>query len=880
MGFFSFGLVVVLLVAFEFEGVHAKSHRDKGNGGSPSSSSKVPDHLAFMDEDMYELLQTLTLEQKIGQMVQLDSVTFLQPGTYEINQTLLDSFTGYWAVGSFLNSPFSSQDVLQGSQGPKSWFTVEEWREFIGTIQESALKNQGIPIIYGLDSVHGAIYVHNATIFPQQINCAASFNPGLVELMGSITAKDTRAAGIPWIFAPILGIAVQPLWPRVYETFGEDPLLASVMGAAIITGMQGGPPNTTSPVKAAACMKHFIGYSNPRSGKDRTPSWIDDRYLYQYFVPSFRAAVQAGVLTAMESYNEINGIPLASSQEYLVDLLRNTLGFEGMLVTDYQEIENLYYEHHLAESTFDATRISMQETSIDMSMVAGDTTFGEFLLELVQSGVVNESRVDVSAGRVLMLKKLLNLFDEPMPQLPLDALPPGSPEDLDVALQLASESIVLLENNGVLPLAAGTQQQILLLGPSINSIPNLSGGWTIHWQGALSNEDFVGNCCTILQGISGLTNNTYPYLEGCAINGSYTQEQFDAAVNAASQADVVILALGEAPYAELHGDIDDLSLPQGQLDLLQAVIATGTPTVLILVEGRPRVLNGANDGAAAVIWAGLPGPQGGNAIASILFGNTNPSGKLPITYPSATGNAPIQYWHKWSDEPTYDPEWEFGTGLSYTNFTYSDLRVYPSVLDSPNSTLEISLTLSNTGSWVGKETVLVFVSEQWRIVTPEVKMLRAFQKTGLLFPGDVETVEFSIPVVNFGFYGPDDTFQLEASNFTIQVGPLTGAFQLNFTGPVDIDTPSSTSSDESPQERASQHSCDEGSSHKKQDSHQHQGQSSPQQRRKDVIEVTQQEAFLAVFTALVVGFAMGIAVSFCTVTKQQPLQKGGYKGLF
>lgn len=650
-------------------------------------------------------------------------------------------------------------------------------------------------MIFGLDSVHGAIYVKGATIFPHQINAAASFNVDATKEFGRITAKDTKAAGIPWLFAPILGIAVQPGWSRVMETFGEDPYLAGQLGAATVRGMQGGETGDgpmSSPQAAAACAKHFIGYSNSENGHDRAPTVIPDRHLLEYFVPSFQAAFDAGVATVMNAYTEINGETMATSHKYLTELLRDVMGFSGMMVTDWGEIKNQFGFHHTAASEKEATKLAMTRTSIDMSMVPASPNvveYGQDLRDMLADGTVREQHITVAAGRVLQLKKDLGLFDDPHLESALQLIDTvGQEADRLVAKEIAKESLVLLKNDpidgdGQLALPLRPSQKVFLTGPHSNSRRLLCGGWTLHWQGPVddSETEFPYQQETISQALTRLRSARAAHVFGNANGGVVTQPGLQlahgsaefitsttdtgnacsgdcattrqAAIDAAASddTDVIVLVLGEEVYTEKPGDIDDLELPLPMRQYAQDLIATGKPVIAVLVEGRPRLLRGCLDGAKAVVWAGLPGPEGGAAIAELLQGEFSPSGRMPITYPKFN-NGVTYYWHKhshqcnsvgpqsvvtdpildrfphWGNGPSTQPggcqtEWDFGDGLSYTTFEYSDMTLSAPSLsqsDLAQDGLDVSVVVTNSGGTESKHTVLLFLSDDYRIISPEV----------------------------------------------------------------------------------------------------------------------------------------------------------------
>jgi beta-glucosidase len=719
-----------------------------------------------------KLLASLSLKEKIGQMTQLTCGVFLN-NDFSINTPALIQAVQEYGVGSFLNSPFAG-GALNGKPG----WNATEWINFITQIQTINMKysNASIPMLYGIDSIHGATYVYGATFFPHNTGVAATFNTDLAQAAGAINAKDTRTAGLPWLFGPVLGLGVQPLWPRIYETFGEDPYLTSQMGVAIIRGMQGS--NISLPTSVAATAKHYFGYSDPKSGKDRTPAWIPKRFLLQYFVRPFAAAFDAGVSTIMVNSGEINGIPMHASYELLTTLLRDELGFEGVAVSDWQDIEKLNFYHHIASTLEEAVDIGIT-AGLDMSMVPQDYTFPTILYSLVSSGQINESRIDESVARILKLKVDLGLFQNPFPDPNNPNIATiGSQADREVALNTARESITLLSNKNVnnkplLPLSTGLTK-VLVTGPAGNSLVNQNGGWSLHWGGGQDDSQFPFGS-TIYSGISTIVGADHvSYLPGASFTDVI---DLDAVVAAAQSSQVAIVAVGEAPESETLGDTNDLALSPSQMTLIQAIAATGTPTVVVLVEPRPRILTTALTNVSALLMAYLPGSEGGQAIAEILFGVVNPSGKLPITYPQFSGDIGVTYYHKYSEIEATSPLFEFGYGLSYTAFTYGPIQLSSSTVNIGQN-LTLSVTVTNSGSVAGKEAVLLYVSDVYASITPEVKLLKRFQKSNLLAPGTSQTFTFSLTTLDLSFYGIKDTLVAEPGLFIVQIGTQTANFTL------------------------------------------------------------------------------------------------------
>ncbi|MBX5477516.1 MAG: glycoside hydrolase family 3 C-terminal domain-containing protein [Pyrinomonas methylaliphatogenes] len=727
-----------------------------------------------------ELLKRMTLREKIGQMTQLEigMVTTGRDQDLRIDPAKLEKAIVEYGVGSILN--------VRDQALP-----IEKWHEIIRQIQEVATKRTrlGIPVIYGIDSIHGANYVQGATLFPQEIGMAATWNPELMRRLAAVAARETRAAGIPWSFSPVLDIGRQPLWPRFYETFGEDPYLAKVMGAAYVRGMEG--DDISSPQHVAACMKHYVGYSFPLSGRDRTPAWIPEHYLREYFLPSFAAAVQAGAHTVMINSAEVNGIPGHINRHLLTDVLRGELGFQGFVVSDWEDIKKLVSQWRVAANEKEATRMAVM-AGIDMSMVPSDYSFSDLLLQLVQEGAVPESRIDEAVRRILRVKFDLGLFDNPFPDPSLrNQL--GSREAQQLSLQAARESITLLKNEkDLLPLSKSAK--VLVTGPTADSLIPLNNGWTYVWQGS-EESLYPKDKLTIRQAIEAkVGRSNVVYVPGTKIvrasggpsNATPTDIDVEvdiaAAARAARDVDAVILCLGEGSYAETPGNITDLTLGEPQLRLAEALAATGKPIVLVLVEGRPRVISRIADKMQAIVMAYNPSNEGGQAIADVLFGDFNPCGKLPFTYPSAP-NALVTYDRKaFETEATsfgnvpFKPQFEFGHGLSYTTFSYSDLRLSRARLRGDEE-LEVSVTVTNSGKRAGQEVVQLYVRDLVASLTPPGKRLKRFAKIHLE-PGQSKTLTFRLRRDDLAFIGLDGKPVVEPGDFEVMVGGLTGKFTL------------------------------------------------------------------------------------------------------
>ncbi len=726
------------------------------------------------------LLKRMTLEEKVGQMTQL-TIGMISKGrdqNIEIDPEKLEKAIVRYGVGSILNV---SEQAL----------TPEKWQDTIRQIQEVATKKTrlGIPVIYGIDSIHGANYIQGSTLFPQEIGMAATWNPELMKRGSEIAAMETRAAGIPWSFSPVLDIGRQPLWPRFYETFGEDPYLAKVMGVAFVRGLEGS--NVASQDRVASSLKHYMGYSFPLTGRDRTPAWIPENYLREYFLPTFAAAVKARARTVMVNSAEINGIPGHINHHLLTDILRDELGFKGFVVSDWEDIKKLVTIWRVAATEKEATRMAVM-AGIDMSMVPLDYSFSDILIALVKEGAVPQSRIDEAVRRILRVKFELGLFEKPIPDPALKSKI-GLPESRQASLQAARESMTLLKNtNNLLPLSK--DRKVLVTGPTADSLISLNNGWTYVWQGS-EESLYPGDRPTIRRAIeakAGTANVTFfPGTKitrpaGSSSNNTPTDVEAEvdipAAVRAAGSADVVMLCLGEGSYTETPGNITDLTLAEPQLRLAEAIEATGKPVVLVLVEGRPRIINRIVDKAGAVLMAYNPGNEGGQAVADVLYGDFNPSGKLPFTYPR-TPNGLITYDHKaFETEDTafgnmaFTPQFEFGRGLSYTTFAYSDLRLGQKTITG-NADLSVSVTVTNSGRRAGKEVVQLYVSDLAASISPAGKRLKRFAKV-FLEPGQSRTLTFKLRSDDLSFIGANNKPVVEAGEFEVMIGGLREKFEL------------------------------------------------------------------------------------------------------
>ncbi len=730
---------------------------------SVSSSAAAKDS-RHINERVKAILSRMTLEEKVGQMTQLTIQTVLHskgPDKGMIDMKKLNEAILEHHVGSFLNVSDSS-------------LSVQSWNRLITTIQDVAMKSRlRIPVIYGIDAIHGATYTKGATLFPQPLNMAATFDTTLLKKEGAITALEVRASGIPWIFYPLMGPGRQPLWSRLYETFGEDPYLAGKMGVSYIEGAQGN--DIGAPDKVATCLKHYVGYGFPLDGKDRTEAWIPWRMMEQYYLPPFKAGVDAGAPTIMVNSAEVNGIPGHANYRLLTEVLRKRWHFKGFVVSDWGDIKNLYSKYHIVSSPEEAVRVAVM-AGVDMSMVPTDYSFYNYLIRLVKAGKVPMWRINQAVSRILKVKFELGLFNNPFPDKHLAAKFASPPSD-SANLEAAEESITLVKNHDhFLPLSKNIK--VLVSGPNADELATMNGGWTITWQGNAENL-YPKNKPNPLQAIEAkIGKQNVTYVQGCTYD-SLTDA--DSAVAAAKNADAVILFLGEHTYAETAGNINSLALPWAQIKLARMLMATGKPVVLVMLEGRPRVINPIVGGSKAILAAFLPGMDGGEALANILFGDANPSGRLPITYPRYV-DALYHYDHGRASVMggnVYDPQWNFGYGLSYTTFKYTDLKISRKRIDEHEHQV-VTVKVTNTGSMAGKDAVLLYLGENYRQVSHPVKQLEGFGKI-YLEPGQSKVVAFTITPEQLSFIGISDKKIIQPGMFEVSVGDLSGKFDV--TGP-------------------------------------------------------------------------------------------------
>ena len=714
-----------------------------------------------LDKKVDALIAKMTLEEKVGQMTEVtsDVVSTTTNGNHQIDADKIKEAILKYHVGSILN--------VSGHAYDRS-----HWYEVISAIQAEAAKDRlNIPVIYGIDAIHGVTYTTGSTLFPQEIAMAATFNRDIAYRAGEITAYETRASYIPWNYSPVLDLGKTPLWPRIYETFGEDPYLIKTMGSSIIRGYQGN--DVGDKYHVAACMKHYLGYGDPLSGKDRTPAWIPDRYMREYFLPPFAEAVKAGAKTLMINSGEINGVPLHASHYMLTDVLRGELHFDGIAVSDWRDIEYLHDRHHIAATQKDAVRIAVN-AGVDMSMVPLDYSFYNYLVELVHEGKVSMARINEAVHRILKVKYELGLFERPVGN-PDDYPKFGSDEFRQVSVNAATEAITLLKNkNNILPLKK--DMKVFVTGPTANTMRSLDGGWSYTWQGEQSDNFAVGKN-TILKAIQqkiGAANVSY------APGASFDSlKNVNDAVKAAEKADVIVLCLGELSYTENVGNIDDLNLPWAQTELANELAKTGKPIVLVMAEGRPRIVTEAESHSSATLMAYFSGNEGGDALASIIFGDANPSGKLPYTYPKYP-NSLNNYYRKNlengnpDDSHGYNPLYEFGFGLSYTTFSYSNLHLSKPDLKE-NEALTVTVDVKNTGQREGKEPVLLYTSQQYASIAPDTKRLRAYDKIDLQ-PGETKTVTFKITSKDLAFVNDVSKTVTEPGEFKLMIGDQVQSF--------------------------------------------------------------------------------------------------------
>lgn len=723
-----------------------------------------------IEAQVEQTLKKLTLEEKIGQMMELVTDLFGandKNGVFYIDEHKTDSILSRYKIGSILNAPNTCAP------------TAKQWEKYIAQIQKISMKRIGIPCVFGLDQNHGSTYTQGGTLFPQNINVAATFNREIARRSAEATAYETRAVSVPWTYSPTVDLGRDARWPRIWENFGEDCYLSSEMGKAMVYGFQGEDPNNIDQYHIATSMKHFMGYGVPWTGKDRTPAYISPADLREKHFAPFLAGLQAGALTVMVNSASVNGMPMHANKDILTGWLKEETGWDGVLITDWADINNLYTREMVAKDKKDALRIAIN-AGIDMIMEPYSCDACGYLIELVKEGKIPMSRIDDACRRVLRMKYRLDLFKNPTQKL--KNYPKfGGEEFAKLALEGATESMVLLKNEGnILPLQHG--KKILLTGPNANQMRCLDGGWSYTWQGHRADE-FAGKYNTIYEAICNEYGKENVILnQGVTYNekGKYWEEnepQIQGAVAAAKDADVIVACIGENSYTETPGNLTDLWLSENQRNLVKALAQTGKPVILVLNEGRPRLIADIEPLAQGIINILIPGNMGGDALANLVSGKSNFSGKMPYTYPKEI-NSLANYDFKKSEEVgtmegAYDynakitQQWGFGYGLSYTTYKYSNLKVSQSDFRH-GDIIKVSVDVKNTGKVAGKESVLLFSSDLIASMVPDGRRLRAFDKVELQ-PGETKTMTFELKADDLAFVGWNGKWRLEEGDFKLMI---------------------------------------------------------------------------------------------------------------
>ena len=729
-----------------------------------------------IEAQVEQTLKKLTLEEKIGQMMELVTDLFGandKNGVFYIDEHKTDSILSRYKIGSILNAPNTCAP------------TAKQWEKYIEQIQKISMKRIGIPCVFGLDQNHGSTYTQDGTLFPQNINVAATFNREIARHSAEATAYETRAVSVPWTYSPTVDLGRDARWPRIWENFGEDCYLSSEMGKAMVYGFQGEDPNNIDQYHIATSMKHFMGYGMPWTGKDRTPAYISPANLREKHFAPFLAGLQAGALTVMVNSASVNGMPMHANKEILTGWLKEETGWDGVLITDWADINNLYTREMVAKDKKDALRIAIN-AGIDMIMEPYSCDACGYLIELVKEGKIPMSRIDDACRRVLRMKYRLDLFKNPTQKL--KNYPKfGGEEFAKLALEGATESMVLLKNEGnILPLQHG--KKILLTGPNANQMRCLDGGWSYTWQGHRTDE-FAGKYNTIYEAFCNEYGKENVILnQGVTYNekGKYWEEnepQILGAVAAAKDADVIVACIGENSYTETPGNLTDLWLSENQRNLVKALAKTGKPVILVLNEGRPRLIADIEPLAQGIIDILIPGNMGGDALVNLVSGKSNFSGKMPYTYPKEI-NSLANYDFKKSEEVgtmegAYDynakitQQWGFGYGLSYTSYQYSNLKVSKSDFRH-GDIIKVSVDVKNTGKVAGKESILLFSSDLVASMVPDGRRLRAFDKVELQ-PGETKTVTFELKADDLAFVGWDRKWRLEEGDFKLMIADQTAS---------------------------------------------------------------------------------------------------------
>ena len=737
---------------------------------------------AKIEAKVDQTLKKLTLEEKVGQMMEI-VIDLLgandNDGVFYIDEHKADSIFSHYKVGSILNAPNTCAP------------TAKQWEKYMAQIQKLSMKRMGVPCIFGLDQNHGSTYTQGGTLFPQNINVAATFNREIARRSAEATAYETRAVSVPWTYSPTVDLGRDARWPRIWENFGEDCYLSSEMGKAMVYGFQGEDPNHIDQYHIATSMKHFMGYGVPWTGKDRTPAYISPADLREKHFAPFLAGIEAGALSVMVNSASVNGMPMHANKEILTHWLKEQTGWDGVLITDWADVNNLYTREMVAKDKKDALRIAIN-AGIDMVMEPYSCDACGYIIELVNEGKIPMSRIDDACRRVLRMKYRLGLFEHPTQKLKNYPLF-GGEQFAQLALEGATESMVLLKNNNnILPLQKG--KKILLTGPNANQMRCLDGGWSYTWQGNRTDE-FAGKYNTIYEALCNEYGKENIVLnQGVTYNeaGKYWEEnepQIAAAVEAAKHVDVVVACIGENSYTETPGNLTDLWLSENQRNLVKALATTGKPIILVLNEGRPRLIADIEPLAQGVVDILIPGNYGGDALAQLLSGKANFSGKMPYTYPKEI-NSLANYDFKKSEEVgtmegAYDynakitQQWGFGQGLSYTTYQYSNLKVDKASF-AHDDVIRVSVEVKNTGKVAGKESVLLFSSDLMASMVPDGRRLRAFDKVALQ-PGESKTVTFDLKANDLAFVGWDGKWILEEGDFKLMVADQQATIHCNET---------------------------------------------------------------------------------------------------
>ncbi|MBR6813746.1 MAG: glycoside hydrolase family 3 C-terminal domain-containing protein [Tidjanibacter sp.] len=745
-----------------------------GCGGSGERRAIVAD--VDLEKQVKEIVSNMTLEEKVGQMAEI-GIDILGNSTtgvatdeeFILKEDVLDSLMQVYKIGSVLNAPGKA-------------LSAQEWNRIIEKINEASIKHTGVPTLYGIDAIHGTTYTSGATLFPQEVNAAASFNRALTRNMAEMTAYEVRASNIPWTYSPTLDLGRKHSWPRVWESFSEDAYLTAELGRQMVLGYQGEDPNHINQYHIAACPKHFLAYGMTNSGQDRTPAYVSVAELKEKHFAPFKAAVEAGALSIMVNSASVNGIPTHADHELLTVWLKEGLGWDGVIVSDWSDVPNLYTRERISED-YKAAIVAAVNAGMDMAMIPYDLRFCTYLIEAVNEGLVSEERVEDAASRIVRMKLRLGLMETPNTYVA--DYPKFQGEEIREAAYIsATESITLLKNNNnILPIKRGAK--VLVTGPNANKMRPLCGGWSFSWQGDIVDQRMPDGMTfyKALRAEGGANVQYVPSVEYVE-RGSYDQERvidIQAAVRAARGVDYVVLCLGENSYCETPGNLKEMAISENQQALAKALAATGKPIILVLNEGRNRIIRSFVDDMDAVLHTYLPGTEGGRALASIIYGDVNPSGKLPHSYPKYS-NAMTTYDHKVSEsvgtmmgaydyDAVVDLQWAFGYGLSYTTFEYSNLKVLEGAEFAAGDKVRISVDVTNTGDRAGKESVLLFINDDVASIVPDNRRLRAFDKIELQ-PGQTKTVEFEVAAEELAFAKNDANWYLEEGSYTVQCGNL------------------------------------------------------------------------------------------------------------